>query len=181
MDDASDKRTLSSESQPSYWYTGSLDHHPETDLEGSAATPRPVDDFDSPWKEALRVYLPQALALFLPQIHAQIDWARSPVFLEKELQQVAPRGARGLLLVDQLVRVWRLGGDETWVLIHLEVQSQPDPSFAERMFGYFTRIHDRFHRPVVSVAILADERARWRPARRDLVESPEPAGAPAPS
>jgi len=130
--------------------------------------PRSTDDYDSPWKEALGRYLPQALALLLPRVHAEIDWSRPPVFLDKELQQVTPRAARGLLLVDKLARVWRLGGDEIWVLVHVEVQSQPDPAFAARMFGYYARIFERFSKPVASVAILADERARWRPARFEM-------------
>ena len=31
------------------------------------------DDHDSPWKEALEVFLPQCLALFAPDLHAIID------------------------------------------------------------------------------------------------------------
>ncbi len=50
----------------------------------------PATDFDSPWKEALEQYLPDCLALFLPQTHAEIDWTRGYAFLDKELQQVAP-------------------------------------------------------------------------------------------
>ncbi len=36
----------------------------------------PAADYDSPWKEALAQFLPDALALFFPAIHAQIDWDR---------------------------------------------------------------------------------------------------------
>lgn len=145
-----------------YWLDSA---QPGTCLHRRIAVPQPQNDFDSPWKEALGLYLPQALEFLLPRVHAEVDWSHPPVFLGKELQQVAPRAARGLMLVDKLVRVWRLGVVEAWVLIHLEVQSQPDPAFAERMFSYNARILDRFRQPVVSVAILADERARWRPAR----------------
>ncbi len=37
---------------------------------------------------------------------------------------------------DKLVKVWRHGGEETWLLIHLEVQSQHETNFARRMFVY---------------------------------------------
>jgi len=51
------------------------------------------------------------------------------------------------------------------VLIHIEVQSTPERDFAQRMFVYYYRIFDRHKRPIMSVAILADEQADWRPAR----------------
>jgi hypothetical protein len=123
----------------------------------------PGADFDSPWKDALTQYLPDCLALLLPDAHAAIDWERAYQFLDKELQQVAPEAAVGRRLVDALVQVWRRDGSETWVLIHIEVQGQEEPDFARRMYGYYARIRDRFDHPVVSLAILTDERRRWRP------------------
>ena len=51
------------------------------------------------------------------------------------------------------------------MLVHIEVQSQPDRHFAERMFRYHARLYDRFRRQIASLAILGDERANWRPAR----------------
>lgn len=49
------------------------------------------------------------------------------------------------------------------MLVHVEVQGQEERSFEERMFVYNYRIFDRFRRPVVSLAVLADERKGWRP------------------
>src|SRR5581483_10979867 len=83
-------------------------------------------DFDSPWKEALELYFPAFLLLFYPHIHADIDWPRGHEFLNKELQRLAPKGGRGRLYVDKLVKVWRKDGREAWVLIHVEVQTQRD-------------------------------------------------------
>jgi hypothetical protein len=120
-------------------------------------------DFDSPWKEALEVYFRAFLALFFPPIHADIDWSRGFVFLDKELQKIVPQAARGRRYVDKLVKVWRKDGRETWVLIHIEVQTQRDPGFPQRMYGYNTRIADRYNRTVVSLAVLADDDPDWRP------------------
>jgi hypothetical protein len=50
------------------------------------------------------------------------------------------------------------------VLIHLEVQSQEETAFARRMYTYNHRLFDRYDQHVVSLAILGDERASWRPA-----------------
>jgi hypothetical protein len=49
------------------------------------------------------------------------------------------------------------------VLIHLEVQAQEESQFGLRMFVYNCRLVERYNRPVVSVAVLADENADWRP------------------
>jgi hypothetical protein len=65
--------------------------------------------------------------------------------------------------VDKLVQVARRDGGDAWVLIHIEVQSQPEAEFARRMFTYYYRLLDRFDRPVVSLAILGDERPTRRP------------------
>ncbi|MFQ5343168.1 MAG: cytosolic protein, partial [Anaerolineae bacterium] len=87
------------------------------------------------------------------------------VFLDKELQQVTPEAVLGRRRVDKLVQVWRKGGDEAWVLVHVEVQSQEEAGFAERMYVYNYRLFDRYHRRVASLAVLGDERPGWRPER----------------
>jgi len=69
----------------------------------------------------------------------------------------------GRRLADKLVQVWRKGGEETWVLVHVEVQGQKELLFAKRMFVYNYRIFDRYNRPVASLALLADQRSNWRP------------------
>ena len=43
------------------------------------------------------------------------------------------------------------------------MQSQVDASFSERMFVYYYRLYDRYKKQVVSLAILGDENAQWRP------------------
>jgi len=113
-------------------------------------TAPPPNDFDGPWKEALDTYLPEILAFLFPEVYAGIDWARQYEPLDKELQQVAPGDVTGQA-VDKLV--------------HIEVQSQPDRQFAERMFRYHARLYDRFRRQIASLAILGDDRVSWRPAR----------------
>jgi len=127
-------------------------------------TPPPAD-YDSPWKEALARYLPDAFALFFPAVYAQIDWQQGYELLDKELQQVTRDAELGRRLADTLVQVWRRDGSDAWVLIHIEVQGQPERDFARRMFVYYYRIFDRYEHPIMSVAILGDEQPDWRPAR----------------
>ncbi|WP_373191374.1 hypothetical protein, partial [Halomonas sp.] len=54
-------------------------------------------------------------------------------------------------------------GSETWVLIHVEVQGEPEEAFAERMYTYQYRLRDRYGVDVVSLAVLADTRDSFRP------------------
>jgi hypothetical protein len=41
-------------------------------------------DLDSPWKDILKAYFPQAIAFFFPKTAALIDWERPYEFLDKE-------------------------------------------------------------------------------------------------
>ena len=59
--------------------------------------------------------------------------------------------------------MWSLAGREQWVLLHVEVQAQRDPHFPRRMFDYYSRICQRYNRPVASLAILADAQPQWKP------------------
>lgn len=120
-------------------------------------------DFDGPWKEVLEDYFQDFLLFFFPDIHTDINWDQGYEFLDKELQQVVRDAAIGTRYGDKLIKVWRAGDEELWVLIHVEVQAQPDSNFAERMFTYNYRLRDRYGKPVASLAVLADERPNWRP------------------
>jgi hypothetical protein len=121
------------------------------------------DQFDSPWKEILEVYFEDFILFFFPQIHAEIDWSRGYDFLDQELAQVVRDAELGKRLADKLVKVWKLNGEETWVLIHIEIQSQEEGQFGERMFVYYYRLRDKYSLPIASLAILGDERDTWRP------------------
>ena len=123
----------------------------------------PNTEFDSPWKEIIQLYFEDFMLFFFPQVHSQIDWSRGFEFLDQELQQVVRDAELGKRLVDKLVKIYRIGGEESWLLIHLEVQAQEKGNFPERMFVYNYRIFDRYKRPVASLAVLADSSSTWRP------------------
>ena len=123
------------------------------------------DDYDSPWKVILEAHFQEFMAFFFPRIHADIDWDRGYEFLDTELQRIVRDAEIGSRFADKLVRVWRKNGDETWVLVHIEIQGYVESNFPRRMYVYNYRIFDRYDRPVVSLAILADDRESWRPDR----------------
>ncbi len=123
----------------------------------------PQTEFDTPWKDILQQYFEDFILFFFPQAHGEIDWTRGREFLDNELQKIVRDAELGRRLVDKLVKIYRTGGEEAWVLIHVEIQSQEESDFAERMFVYNYRIYDRYKRSVASLAVLGDERASWRP------------------
>src|SRR6266508_3710701 len=75
------------------------------------------------------------------------------------------RGAEPLI---SWSRSWGRDGVAAWVLIHIEIQSQNQTDFAQRMFQYHYRLRDRFEHAVVSIAMLADDRPNWRPETYEM-------------
>lgn len=122
-----------------------------------------MPDFDSAWKEALDTYFEPFMAFFFADAHREIDWSCGFEMLDKELQQITPESEQGRRVADKLVKVWRTDGQDEWVLVHIEVQSQQEKEFGERMFVYNYRLFDRYNRRVASFAILGDDRPAWRP------------------
>lgn len=71
--------------------------------------------------------------------------------------------------MDSLARVKRLDGKETRLLSHIEVQSQRDPTFEDRMLRYYVRLLERFrNNPLYSLVIYGDDSPAWIPERLDI-------------
>jgi predicted transposase YdaD len=121
-------------------------------------------DYDNPWKSFIELYFRDFLRLFFPAIEADIDWSKPIRFLDKELQKIVRDGEIPKRYADKLVEVYRLNGEKTLVICHIEVQSQEEGNFAVRMYSYNYRLRDRYNCPVVSLAILGDENNNWRPS-----------------
>lgn len=121
------------------------------------------DDYDSPWKGLVERYFPEFMAWFFPEAYAGVDWERGYDFLDQELEQVTRDAELGRRRVDKLARVTGWEGHDDWVWVHVEVQGTRQREFAERMFVYHYRLFDRYRKPVVSLAVLVDTEAVWRP------------------
>ncbi|MDM3863187.1 MAG: DUF4351 domain-containing protein, partial [Aphanizomenon gracile PMC644.10] len=91
------------------------------------------------------------------------DWTKTPESLDKELQEITASGETQRRITDKLYKVWLLDQTQVWILIHIEIQSQYDVNFEERMYIYNYRAFDLYHQFVVSVAILGDTSPSWRP------------------
>ncbi len=124
----------------------------------------PPAEYDTTWKEALGQYFQPFLELVFPQVHELVDWTKPPQSLDKELEQILQDSESGLRIADKLFQVWQRNNQPAWILIHVEVQSQEQSNFAQRMYIYNYRAFDLYLRPVISLAVLGDERASWRPS-----------------
>jgi hypothetical protein len=120
-------------------------------------------DYDNPWKTFVELYFRDFLAFFFPEIEAEVDWSQPIRFLDKELQRIVRDAEIPKRYADKLVEVQRCTGEQTLVICHIEVQSQEESRFAARMYSYNYRLRVRYNCPVVSLAILGDDRQRWRP------------------
>lgn len=120
-------------------------------------------NFDSPWKDILTNYFEDFIAFFFPQAYSAIDWSKPYQFLDTELQQIVRDAELGKRIADKLAQVCLKNGDSLWVLVHIEIQNQPQTDFAKRMYTYNHRIFDRYDRQVASLAVLTDEQTDWKP------------------
>jgi len=143
----------------SAWYSLGCDGGVSDDVRRG----EPAEQFRWPWKTAIELYLREVLAFCFPTVHEGIDWAAGYKWWDKELQQVVPDDERASQTVDVLVEVQGRDGTAALVLLHLEVQSQYDHRFAQRMFRYYSRLYDRYLVPIISLAILGDESTGWQP------------------
>jgi len=123
----------------------------------------PATEYDAAWKATLETFLQPCLAIAFPQLDALIDWSVPPRFLETELREIVRDSETGPMRVDKLVEVQRNDRVTELLLVHAEVQAHRDDQMPLRMFRYFIRIFDRFGRPPVSLAILADPGSGWSP------------------
>jgi hypothetical protein len=106
---------------------------------------------DALFKETLRAFLPEFVALFYPEVAARLDFARGVEFLDKETFTDIPDGARRE--ADLVARVHTVDGAPELLLVHVEVQSARRGEFAFRMFEYYALLRLRHRLPVFPVVV----------------------------
>jgi len=102
----------------------------------------------------------------MPDIFGEIDWNIAPEYLDKEFPKLLPEYFKGGQTInDKLVKVRLKNGDDQFLIIHIEVQSESDKDFAQRMFKYFYRIYDKYGENVDAIAILTDDNKKFKPEK----------------
>jgi hypothetical protein len=78
--------------------------------------------------------------------------------MDKELPRLSPNdeGYFESRIVDKLVKLYTTSGTAEWILLHLEVQHRYNKDFAERMYGYFNRLYERYKRPITAYVIFTE-------------------------
>jgi len=118
---------------------------------------------DELWKGIIEGLTEEFVAFFLPDLYQDIDFSKNYMFIEQELQKLFPESETTRRYNDKLLKVFLKDETEIWILIHIEIQGYNDKNFAERMFEYYYRIHDRYRKPVVALAIFIDDNKKYQP------------------
>ncbi|WP_163151471.1 Rpn family recombination-promoting nuclease/putative transposase [Anoxybacillus sp. MB8] len=117
-------------------------------------------DHDRLFKELIQTFFEEFIVLFFPAMHEHIDF-RHVSFLSEELFTDVTAGEK--YRVDLLVET-KLKGEDGLVIVHIENQSYVQPSFPERMFIYFSRLLEKYRKPIVPIAVFSYDTIRDEPA-----------------
>ena len=130
--------------------------------------PRIPEPYDSGWKRVLFRFFFEVIDFFFPALGILIDRNVAPVFLDTELKQISPGGRIGHRRSDALVKVQLVSGSQQILFCHLELQTKDDPSIGERSFIYAFRIYEKFGHFPITLLLLADTNASFRPSTFEL-------------
>ncbi len=119
--------------------------------------------YDQLFKDLLRAFFRDFLALFLPRIAAGLDPAAAIDFLNNEVFTDVPAGL--MRRADLVAQIRGRGGEPETVLLHIETQAQPDPTLPDRLWAYNVMLRLREDRPVISIAFLPFAREGTDPVR----------------
>ncbi|THD17035.1 transposase, partial [Anoxybacillus ayderensis] len=113
-------------------------------------------DHDRLFKELIQTFFEEFIVLFFPAMHEHIDFHHLS-FLSEELFTDVTAGEK--YRVDLLVET-KLKGEDGLVIVHIENQSYVQPSFPERMFIYFSRLFEKYRKPIVPIAVFSYDTIR---------------------
>lgn len=124
---------------------------------------RQDSDYDGAWKEAFRSHLQDFIEKCFEKLATLIDWSRDPIWLDKEIGQIAGQAGHRNRHVDLLFKVWLIDGVEQWIFCHVEIQSSYDAGFGFRLDLYNSGLKWLFQRDVLTLVLLTDLNPEWRP------------------
>jgi predicted transposase/invertase (TIGR01784 family) len=117
-------------------------------------------DHDRLFKELLSTFFVEFLELFLPEVARAIE-PDSVSFLPQEYFADLTTGENKI--IDLLAQV-RLAGQEVGFLIHVEAQATSRTAFAQRVFFYFARLHQKYLQRIYPIVVFSfDEPYREEP------------------
>ena len=108
-------------------------------------------DHDRLFKELLTTFFLEFIDLFFPDLTAYLE-PDSLTFLDKELFTDVTSGEQ---YEADLVAKVQFRTQESFFLIHVENQANPQSDFSQRMFRYFARLYEKFALSVYPIAIFS--------------------------
>ena len=120
-------------------------------------------DIDQITKRLIKEFFKEFLSFFFPELVKQIDFS-SVVFIDKELFSGQVQGPKNI--ADVLAEIKLSNGEEKIALCHIEIQSEKEAEFPERMYSYFNNIWMEHKKPVFAFALFLDKK-KWRVPVKD--------------
>ena len=108
-------------------------------------------DHDRLFKELISTFFREFVALFLPDVMAQIEPA-SLILIDKEIFTDVTSGER---YEADLVARGELKNQASSFIVHIEHQSRSEANFGMRMFRYFARLHEKHALKVYPVVVFS--------------------------
>jgi hypothetical protein len=116
-------------------------------------------DHDRLFKELIKEFFEEFVEAFYPAIHSKINF-HSVKFLEQEVFTDIVKGDKRYI---DILAETTIKGESKVILIHVEPQSTFQKDFHERMFIYYSRLYEKFRKPIVPIAVLSYETKRKIP------------------
>ena len=129
----------------------------------------PNINHDRLFKELLSTFFLEFVELFFPEVTHYLE-PKTLKFLDKEVFTDVTSGEEHKA---DLVAQVRFQGEDSFFLIHIEVQSSSQTEFSRRMFRYFARLYEKYYIPIYPIALFSYEKPKREEANAHQVEFPD--------
>ncbi|HNI43278.1 MAG TPA: hypothetical protein PK230_01200 [Chitinophagales bacterium] len=115
-------------------------------------------DFDTRWKELIYTFVEEFIQYFLPDLYEDVDFSVAPEFLEQELHKLfADEERKGKKISDKLIKVRLKNGEDSFVLVHVEIEGDAPSHYSREVFKYYYRIYDRYEADITTLVIYVGD------------------------
>jgi ribA/ribD-fused uncharacterized protein len=123
---------------------------------------------DRMWEEFVEQDFQQFMEFFFSDIYKEIDFTKKVAFLDKELERIIKDGEVWKGTAQKLVKFYLKDGNKTWSLLHIEVNRTGEENLAKRIYNYYGRIYDKYHKEIACLVIFTDSNEAFRPDKYEV-------------